>query len=67
MFQRSQALFQENKDMLQRKNYPSAQFVAYKLALHLGIDLSKWIKLPKLKATRDRIEADWEYIDPINF
>lgn len=64
MFERSQALFRENKEYLQRKNYPSAQFVVWKLALAIGIDLAPWVKLPKLKATLSKVEQDWEYLDP---
>jgi len=67
MFERSQALFRENKDNLQRKNYPSAQFVVWKLGLAIGIDLSPWVKLPKLKATLSKVEVDWPYLDPSTY
>lgn len=67
MFERSQALFKENKDYLQRKNYPSAQYVVWKLGLNIGLNLRPYVKLPKLKATLDKVEIDWKYLDPSNY
>lgn len=64
MFERSVSLFHENKDKMIRHNYPSAQFVLYKLGQILGKDLRPWCKLPKLKATLAKVEADWEFINP---
>lgn len=64
MFERSVSLFHENKSKMKRQNYPSAQFVLYKLGEILGKDLRPWCKLPKLKNTLAKVEEDWQYLDP---
>lgn len=64
MFERSVLLFQDNKHKMQRKNYPSSQFVLWKLGEILGKDLRPWCKLPKLKNSLTKVEADWQYINP---
>lgn len=64
MFERSVGLFEENKRHMQRHNYPSLQFVLYKLGQILHKDLRPWCKLPKLKSTLAKVEEDWKYLDP---
>lgn len=64
MFERSVSLFHENKHKMKRQNYPSSQFVLFKLGEILGKDLKPWCKLPKLKATLAKVEEDWVYINP---
>jgi len=64
MFDRSVTLFFENKEHMTRRNYPSSQFVLFKLGEILGKDLRPWCKLPKLKATLAKVEEDWHFINP---
>lgn len=67
MFGRSICLFEEHKDLMSRKNFPSATMVLYLLGLELGHDYSPYIKLPKLKATRDKVFAEWPLINPVTY
>lgn len=67
MFERSVSLFHENKEHIKRNNFPSSQFVLLKLGEILGKDLRPWVKLPKLKATLQKVEQDWVFLDPSKY
>lgn len=67
MFERSVTLFHQNKQYMKRRNYPSSQFVLYKLGLLMNKDFKKWCKLPKLAATLKQVECDWKYINPAGY
>lgn len=64
MFDRCVSLFHENKESIKRNNFPSSQFVLWKLGEIIGKDLKQWCKLPKLKSTLAKVELDWEFINP---
>lgn len=51
-----------------RKNFPHYGFVLVKICGMLGSDISQFVKLPKLKKTRERLEREWiEHIKPCAF
>lgn len=55
--------FNATKDKHKRKYFLNSNFVLNKIALHLGKDVSEYIKLPK-KNTVERLEKDWLIVNP---
>ena len=66
MFKQSVRLFEQNKNKIGRRNYPSYQYTLLQLGYSMGKDLTRYIKLPKMKATLNRVIADWPHINPIH-
>lgn len=64
MFHKSLCLFHRVKKDMGRDNYPSYQYALLKLCEHLNVDVSRYIKLPKMKKTLEAVKKDWESIDP---
>ncbi len=64
MFHKSLCLFHRIKHHIKRDNYPSYQYALLKLCEHLGHDVSKYVKLPKMKKTLEAVKEDWVLIDP---
>jgi len=64
MFLESVRRFNHVKNQIGRQNYPSYQYAFYRLALSLGIDISSYIKLPKMGITLENVIRDWPMIDP---
>lgn len=64
MFHKSLTLFFRVKHQIHRDNYPNYQYALLKLCQHLNVDVSAFIKLPKMKKTLKAVEQDWVFIDP---
>jgi hypothetical protein len=64
MFQQSVRHFFKCRNQLRRKNYPSYQYALLMIGKSIGMDLSNYIKLPKMAATMQNVIHDWQYIDP---
>lgn len=64
MFLESSRRFEQKKQWMQRQNYPSFQYALLQLAAKLNIDVSSYIKLPKMKSTLERVKSDWNCICP---
>jgi hypothetical protein len=64
MFHKSLCLFHRVKRQIGRDNYPSYQYALLKLSEHLKVDVSPFIKLPKMKKTLEAVKRDWLLIDP---
>lgn len=64
MFHKSLRLFHDVKRRIGRDNYPSYQYALLKMCEHLKIDVSTYIKLPKMKKTIEAVKRDWVFIDP---
>lgn len=65
MFARSIQLFHQVKQHLGRRNYPSYQYTLLRLCRYIGIDVSKYVTLPKMQATLELVIEHWPYIDPV--
>ena len=64
MFLESVRKFNCIKNQLGRQNYPNYQYAFYRLALKIGIDVTPYIKFPKMSATMENVIRDWPFIDP---
>lgn len=64
MFARSVNLFHQVKGNLKRRNYPNYQYALLRLCRHIGVDVSKYVTLPKMQATLELVIEHWPYIDP---
>lgn len=64
MFHKSLCLFHRVKRDMQRDNYPSYQYALLRLCEHLSVDVSAYVKLPKMKKTMEAVKQDWLLIDP---
>lgn len=64
MFMESVRRFFTCRKQLKRKNYPSYQYALFMIAKSIGVDVSNYIKLPKMAATIQNVMHDWQYIDP---
>jgi hypothetical protein len=62
MFHKSLCLFHRCKSKLNRMNYPSYQYALLKLCEHLKMDVSQYVRLPKMKKTLEAVKQDWEMI-----
>ena len=65
MFSKSVEIFHTKKKMLKRRNYPSYQYALLRLCQYLGIDVSNYITLPKMKTTLQLVIEHWPEIDPV--
>ena len=55
--------FNATKEVHKRKYFINSNFVLNKIAIHMGKDASKFVKLPKAN-TLKKLEKDWIVINP---
>lgn len=64
MFKTVVRSFEETRHIHKRRSMLWVPFIVGELCKLRGFDMSDFIKLPKLRSTRDKMKQDWDIINP---